>query len=519
MMKKWRALVTIMLMVAILAWTVQPLRTQARPLPSPAMPRAAADGPSGQTLALADIVSKSYLEVLNLATTVTVSPQEVEAYRTQLKKEEDAKLAAIKQDVENLKQQTNAAKKKLDELNKRGSRDDAETAKERQDTHCQIQQLRKQLVKKEAIDRKSTEVNYDNKEAKLDLLARWPTEKKRIDGVIEAGKARQRPYGDVEDIGVRDVGKGQEKDIKVGEEASKELKSMGLMPPEFKDEEIEKYVQNLAEYIAKNSDLRVPVKTHILLTDEINAFALPGGFLYVNTGLIQEADTESELAGVMAHEIAHAAARHNHRLQTKATIAGILLQAAQIGAYIATGGLVSLLSYYLLQYGFAGLGLLIDLKLLGVSREFEMEADQLGAQYLWKSGYDPRAFITFFDKMASKEGYARNTSFFRTHPAFAERILHSIEEFAYLPPKEEYMTDSTEFHQIKTRLQKLSKDALDKEKLEAKKRPRLERDPCPEDKDQPKDQDKPQLKKPDSSGAAIPNPPGRDHIGCSGTTL
>ncbi len=433
-----------------------------------------------QTMPLSHIVEMSYLDILT--TRVTVNPKEVEAFRIQLEKEKQTKQAALKREIENLKNQVEAEKKKLDALNRRSSRDDEAATKERHEIHCRIQRLRKNLVEKEAVERKTIDVNYENKEAKLDLLLRWPEEKQKIDEEIRAGLARQRRFGNVEDIGIRTVGEGQEKDIKAGEEAIRELKALGLIPAEFKDDQIERYIRHLAEYIASNSDLRVPVKVTLLLTDEINAFALPGGFLFINTGLILEADTESELAGVIAHEIAHAAARHSHRLAQRATIASILYQAAQIAAYIATGGIVGLLGYYLLQYGFAGLGLLIDLKLLGVSREFEMEADQLGAQYLWKSGYDPRSFITFFDKMASTKGYARNTSFFRTHPAFADRIFQSFREFAFLPPKEEYVTDSTEFHQIKERLRTLAKEALEKQREEAKKRPRLQKqEPCPED--------------------------------------
>lgn len=440
------------------------------------------DSRAGNPPSLGEIVEKSYLDVLTLAEQYSFPQQEIETFRSQLRREREQKLAALKQEIEALKNQIEAARRKLSELNRRGSRDDPQTAKERRDTHCQIQRLRKKLVEKEAVERKTIEVGYENKEAKLDLLTRWPPEKKRIEEDIRLGRARQRLYGDVEDIGFREVGKGQEKDIKMGEEAIRELKALGLMPPEFKDEEVEAYVRNLAEHIARNSDLRVPVKTQLLLTDEVNAFALPGGFLFLNTGLILEAETEGELAGVIAHEIAHAAARHSARLMKRATIASILYQAAQIAAYIATGGVVSLLTYYLLEYGFAGLGLVIELKLLGVSREFELEADQLGAQYLWKSGYDPRSFITFFDKMASKHGYARSTSFFRTHPAFAERIIHSFREFAFLPPREEYVTDSEEFHRIKERLRKLSQEAMEKQKEQERKRPRLRKEEtCPED--------------------------------------
>jgi len=431
---------------------------------------------------LREVVEKPYLDVLALAETYAFRASDIEAFRAELRKEKDQKLDALKQEIAALKAQIEDARRKLQQLNQRGSRDDPQTAQQRRDIHCQIQRLRKKLVEKEALERKTIEVGYENKEAKLDLLTRWPPEKKRIEEEIRLGRARQRPYGDVEDIGFREVGKGQEKDIKMGEDAIRELKALGLMPPEFKDEEVETYVRNLAEYIARNSDLRVPVKTQLLLTDEVNAFALPGGFLFINTGLLLEAETEGELAGVLAHEIAHAAARHSARLMKRATIASILYQAAQIAAYIATGGVVSLLTYYLLEYGFAGLGLVIELKLLGVSREFELEADQLGAQYLWKSGYDPRAFITFFDKMASKEGYARGTSFFRTHPAFADRIIHSFREFAFLPPRDEYVTDSEEFHRIKERLRARAKEEMEKQKERERKRPRLRKEEtCPED--------------------------------------
>lgn len=469
MTRQFKQSIAVITMIAFLALTFLPPRTSASHLPQTVPP-------------LAQIVEMSYLDILTLAPTVTINPKEVEAFRAQLEKEKETKQAALKQEIETLKRQIEWEKKKLDALNRRASRDDEAAAKERREIHCQIQRLRKKLVEKEAVERKTIDVNYENKEAKLDLLLRWPQEKQKIDQEIRAGLARQRRFGNVEDIGIREVGQGQEKDIKAGEEAIRELKALGLIPAEFKDEQVENYIRHLAEYIASNSDLRVPVKTTVLLTEEINAFALPGGFLFINTGLVLEADTESELAGVIAHEIAHAAARHSHRLSQRAAIASILYQAAQIAAYIATGGVVGLLGYYLLQYGLAGLGLLIDLKLLGVSREFEIEADQLGAQYLWKSGYDPRSFVTFFDKMASKQGYARNTSFFRTHPAFADRIFQSFREFAFLPPKEEYMTDSTEFHQIKDRLKKLAKEALEKEKEKARKQPRLQKEePCPDE--------------------------------------
>jgi predicted Zn-dependent protease len=153
---------------------------------------------------------------------------------------------------------------------------------------------------------------------------------------------------------------------------------------------------------------------------------------------------------VMAHEIAHDAARHGARLMKRANITNLLFQAAQIGTGVFLGP-VSPGLFYAVQYGFYGLGMVLNLSLLGVSRDFESEADQLGAQYAWKAGYDPRGFITFFDKMASEEGYVRSASFFRTHPPFLERIISTFSEITYLPDNPNLVTDSSRFDDAKRR--------------------------------------------------------------------
>jgi predicted Zn-dependent protease len=218
----------------------------------------------------------------------------------------------------------------------------------------------------------------------------------------------------------------------------------------------------VAQNIARNSDLKVPLNVTLLNSKEINAFALPGGFLFVNHGLVLETRNEAQLAGVLAHEIAHDVARHGHRLMKKATIASILYQAAQVGAMIFTGGAVGIGAYYALQYGFQGLGLFLSLQLLGVSRDYELEADLLGVQYVWKSGYNPDGFIEFFDIMASKEGYVEKTSFFRTHPAFYDRIVESYREISFLPKQESSIETTKDFETIQAKLKKMSED-LDKE--------------------------------------------------------
>jgi predicted Zn-dependent protease len=151
---------------------------------------------------------------------------------------------------------------------------------------------------------------------------------------------------------------------------------------------------------------------------------------------------------------------------------------AQIAIMVGTGGFGTIGAYYLFQAGFLGLGLVLDLSLLGVSREFEAEADQLGAQYAWKAGYDPRGFITFFDAMASDKGYVRSASFFRTHPPFFERIASTLSEIEYLPKTGELGMTSSAFVRMKKQLA----EGLRREELRRKDMPSLRSEPDCEDK-------------------------------------
>lgn len=431
---------------------------------------------------LEQLVQQSYLQVLEVAPRLTIRPAEIEAFKKKLEKEKKSEQNRLKDQEKALDRQIKQARQQLDRLNKSASRDDPEMAKQRQELQCQIVRLRKKAAQTKVEREHGLNVLYDNRLAKLDLLREWPRVKAEVAETIASGRARQRKHGDVEDIGFRELGEGQEKDIRRGEEAVKEMHRYGLIPPELEDETINTYIRNLAEKIGQNSDLKVPLRVKVLRTDEINAFALPGGFLYINSGLIQKAENESELAGVLAHEIAHVTARHSARLMTRATIASIIYQAAQVAALIFTGGVATVGIYYALQYGFYGLGLALSLTLLGVSRAFEVEADQLGAQYLWKAGYDPKGFISFFDKMASEKGYIRSVSFFRTHPPFYGRIVSTFREIAFLPPKEDYITDSEEFQKIKQRLQTVVEEEKKKDPQAPTLRKQIE---CPDDEQEP----------------------------------
>ena len=425
------------------------------------------------SVSLSQLVSRPYLDLLERAATVSFKPQEFEALRKELAQQREAETQRLKKEEKTLDDQLATLRDQLKSLNKEASTDNPKMADRRKTVHCEILRLEKARAEKRVEREHGMPVAFDNKLAKADLIAQWPAQKIEIDRIISEGRARERRFGDVEDIGVRKISTDQEKDIKLGEEAVRNTKTYGMMPPELEQKEAVAYVRGLAERIALSSDMTVPVKVTVLRSKEINAFAMPGGFLFIDTGLLEKAESESELAGVIAHELAHVSARHGRQMLKRATLASLFLQSAQIAAIVATGGIASIGMYYAMQGGFFGLGMLLDLSLLGVNRKFEAEADQLGAQYAWRAGYDPRGFITFFDKMASEKGYVQSASFFRTHPPFFERILSTFSEIEYLPKSEALKVDTTDFREFKQRLAV----AVKKESLSDKKKPTLKREP------------------------------------------
>lgn len=430
----------------------------------------------GLLIQLPDLTRKSYLELLETSHKLTFTEKDYDSARDKLESEKESEQDRLEKLADKLNDQIDANRKQLDSLNKSGSKDTPSQAAQRQEFHCKILDLQAQLRDTETERKQGIPITFENRFAKLDLIRNWPSRKAEIERTIASGQARSRPHGDVEDIGIRVVGEGQENDIKMGDDAIREMKTLQLMPKEVEDKELKEYVQKLAETIGRNSDLKVPLKVTVLDSEEINAFALPGGFLFVNIGLIDKAENESELAGVLAHEIAHVAARHGAKLTKRATIANIFMQAAQVAAVIFTGGVAGIGMYYALQYGFYGLGMVMDLTLLGISRDYEMEADQLGVQYTWRAGFDPHGFVTFFDKMASEKGYVKSASFFRTHPAFFDRIVTTFSELEFLPHKADLRLDSTEFMAAKGR----AKSFMAKMKIQEKNKPTLHDVPeCP----------------------------------------
>ena len=268
-------------------------------------------------------------------------------------------------------------------------------------------------------------------------------------------KSSNKPLSQKEDpnmIGKRNINTGiiakmsgsTEKEVRQGREAAAEVDRQAKF---VDDPLITEYVNRVGQNIVLHSDAKVPFTIKVIDSDEVNAFALPGGFFYVNKGLILAADNEAELAGVMAHEIAHVAARHAVENQTKAS----LLEYAALGGSIFLGGIPGMI-----YQNTAGIGLLgIFMKF---SRSAEEEADKLGVQYMYAAGYDPGAMATMFEKLEAKNkkkpGFIARA--FSTHPAPPDRRATALALAARFPEHDEYVISSSEFQRVKGRLLRLS---------------------------------------------------------------
>jgi len=252
---------------------------------------------------------------------------------------------------------------------------------------------------------------------------------------------------DVDAIGNRKIGgRGMgnwyslETEIRMGKQYAMQVEQGVKL---VQDPVVNEYVNRIGQNLVRNSDAQVPFTIKVIDSDEVNAFALPGGFFYVNSGLILAADEEAEMAGVMAHEIAHVAARHMTRQMTRAQWANIgTIPLIFIGGGIGYG-----------IYEAAGLGL--PLTFMKFQRNFEAEADYLGLQYMYKTGYDPQAFISFFEKVQAKEKKKPGTlaKAFASHPQTPDRIEKSQQEIAtILPARAQYVVSTSEFDNVKARL-------------------------------------------------------------------
>jgi predicted Zn-dependent protease len=274
---------------------------------------------------------------------------------------------------------------------------------------------------------------------------------------------------DPEEIGNRDVGKGVnfysvEKEIALGKQMAQEVERQARI---IEDPVVAEFVNRIGQNLIRNSDAKVPFTIKLLDSEDVNAFALPGGFFFVNSGLILKADSESELAGVMAHEIAHVTARHGTKQATRAEIINL----ASI-PLIFVGGWTG---YAIRQ----GIELAIPLGFLQFAQAAEREADYLGLQYLYKTGYDPISFLDFFERVQSMEKKKSGTlnRVFSTHPMTNSRIKAAQKEIQQiLMAKPEYLVNTSEFNDVKGRLTMLQEHR----RLETDKdwnRPRLRQRP------------------------------------------
>jgi predicted Zn-dependent protease len=301
---------------------------------------------------------------------------------------------------------------------------------------------------------------------------------------------------DVDAVGNRNVGCGRgvgnwytvEGQVARGRVYAQQIESQVKL---VNDPVVTEYVNRIGQNLVRNSDAQVPFTIKVIDSDVVNAMALPGGFFYVNSGLLLAADEEAEMAGVMAHEIAHVAACHYGREMTRAN----LLQMASI-PFIFMGGAIGYAGYEA-----AGLG--IPLTFFKFSRGFEAEADYLGVEYMYRAGYDPSAFVSFFEKIQAMEKKKPGTlsKAFDTHPQTPDRIEKTQDEIRkILPAKQQYVVTTSEFDEVKSRLASIENRHKIIDQKDSSK-PSLRRTSNPSDKssDTKSDDDRPTLKRRDDS--------------------
>lgn len=302
-------------------------------------------------------------------------------------------------------------------------------------------------------------------------------------------------------IGKRDLNKGSinfyslEKEVALGRQLAMEVDRESKL---ITDPVMNEFVNRVVQNIVLHSDAKVPFTVKIVDAEDVNAFALPGGFLYVNRGLLEAADNEAEVAGVLSHEIAHVTARHGVEQASK----GTLMNYASI-PLIFLGGIGG----YAIQQA---AGLVLPLTFLKFSRGAEKEADRLGAQYMWAAGYDPQALSSFFEKLKAKDKKKPGTlsKLFSSHPYTGDRITEVQKLVSRFPERNEYQLSTSEFNDLKARLVALSASTRAINAAADAKRPTLKRRPQNTGGSSDDSSDRPVLKRRDGSDATDANSSG-----------
>jgi predicted Zn-dependent protease len=322
-----------------------------------------------------------------------------------------------------------------------------------------------------------------------------PVDNSKAKATNSGGKDDVEAIGNRKGVGGRGLGDWYsiDSEIKMGKMYAQQVEQTVKL---VQDPVVNEYVNRVGQNIVRNSDCKVPFTIKVVDSDEINAFALPGGFFYVNSGLILAADEESELAGVMAHETAHVCARHAMRQQTRSNWANI----ASL-PLIFVGGGIGYAARSVAQIG-------LPLTFMSFSRTFEAEADYLGMQYSYATGYDPQASISFFEKIEAQEKKKPGAiaKAFASHPATPDRISNLQKEIAtILPSKEQYLVTTSEFDDVKTRLAALENrrkvtDSKDDNKPTLRRTAQTDKDKTSDkDKSDKSDDDRPTLKRRDNN--------------------
>jgi beta-barrel assembly-enhancing protease len=299
-------------------------------------------------------------------------------------------------------------------------------------------------------------------------------------------------------IGKRDLNKGQinfyslEKEVALGRQLAMEVDRESKL---ITDPVMNEFVNRVVQNIVLHSDAKLPFTVKIVDAEDVNAFALPGGFLYVNRGLLEAADNEAEVAGVLSHEIAHVTARHGVEQASK----GTLMNYASI-PLIFLGGIGG----YAIQQA---AGLALPLTFLKFSRGAEKEADRLGAQYMWAAGYDPQALSSFFEKLKAKDKKKPGTlsKLFSSHPYTGDRITEVQKLVSKFPERNEYQLSTSEFNDLKARLVAMSASTRAINAAADAKRPTLKRRPQNTGGSSDGSSDRPVLKRRDGSDATDSN--------------